>query len=183
MSKLIDISKEFAITKHKEVNHTYSVKGVELPYDYHLTMVYETALRWSHILSEKEREWVLSVAWLHDVIEDCRVNYNDLVTLLGFTDDAIRISDIVYNVTNELGKSRKERAMKTYPKIASCIYSVFVKCADRYANTLHSKEEHEFNPKNTMYSKYKQEYRYFKNSLKNTIRYDFSEIWKEIDEI
>ena len=43
--------------------------------------------------------------WGHDLIEDTRVSYNDVMNHLGQ-----EASDIVFAVTNDKGKNRQERA-------------------------------------------------------------------------
>jgi (p)ppGpp synthase/HD superfamily hydrolase len=83
----------------------------------------------------EEDQDVLAAAWCHDLLEDTALNYNDLKGVIGE-----RASDIVYDVTNELGKNRKERAEKTYPKIAKNPLAIRVKLADRIANMEFSKQ-------------------------------------------
>jgi (p)ppGpp synthase/HD superfamily hydrolase len=94
--------------------------------------------------------------WGHDLIEDTRVSYNDVSHRLdhaGYFD----VADIIYAVTNEKGKNRKERANeKYYEGIRSTPGAVFVKLCDRIANVQYSKmtksrmfemygkEQHEF---------------------------------------
>lgn len=112
---------------------------------------------------------IVASCWLHDVIEDCRVNYNDLKAEF----DA-NVADIVYNVTNELGKNRAERAEKTYPKIASDKRSLFVKCCDRLANMQHSAEN------GTMRSAYIKEHEDFMTKLK--VRETLPTIGQALDE-
>jgi len=73
--------------------------------------------------------------WGHDLIEDCRVSYNDVKDALGQ-----EVADIVYAVTNEKGKNRKERANdKYYEGIRNTPGAVFVKLCDRIANVQYSK--------------------------------------------
>jgi (p)ppGpp synthase/HD superfamily hydrolase len=78
---------------------------------------------------------VLIATWGHDLIEDTRVSYNDVKNHLG--QDA---ADIIYAVTNEKGKNRKERANdKYYEGIRNTPGAVFVKLCDRIANVQYSK--------------------------------------------
>jgi (p)ppGpp synthase/HD superfamily hydrolase len=77
----------------------------------------------------------LRAAWGHDLIEDCRVSYNDVKHVLGQ-----EAADIVYAVTNEKGKNRNERANeKYYEGIRNTPGAVFVKLCDRIANVQYSK--------------------------------------------
>jgi hypothetical protein len=81
------------------------------------------------------QEACLVAAWGHDLIEDCRVSYNDVKTHLGQ-----EAADIVYAVTNEKGKNRAERANeKYYQGIRETPGAVFVKLCDRIANVQYSK--------------------------------------------
>lgn len=77
---------------------------------------------------------VLIACILHDTIEDTDTTYNDIKKIFG-----MEVAEIVYAVTDELGKNRKERKRKTYPKIRKDIRAVIVKLCDRIANVRHSK--------------------------------------------
>ncbi len=84
--------------------------------------------------------------YLHDVIEDTGVSYNDIKHHFG-----VEVAEIVFCVTDELGRNRKERKEKTLPKTASNPDAIIVKLADRIANVRHggkvkmySKEHSEF---------------------------------------
>jgi (p)ppGpp synthase/HD superfamily hydrolase len=75
----------------------------------------------------------LIASFLHDVIEDTARSYSDLKKDFG-----INVAEIVYCMTDELGRNRKEKKQKTYPKIRSNLKSVILKLADRIANVEHS---------------------------------------------
>lgn len=70
--------------------------------------------------------------YLHDAIEDGGVSYNKIKTYFG-----IEVAEMVFCVTDELGRNRKERKAKTYPKIASNKDAIIIKLADRIANIEH----------------------------------------------
>jgi (p)ppGpp synthase/HD superfamily hydrolase len=90
----------------------------------------------------------LRSAWGHDLIEDCRVSYNDVKNQLGQ-----EAADIVYAVSNEKGKNRVERANdKYYEGIRNTPGAVFVKLCDRIANVQYSKMT-----KSRMFEMYKKE--------------------------
>jgi (p)ppGpp synthase/HD superfamily hydrolase len=80
-------------------------------------------------------EDVQAACMLHDVLEDTPASYNDVKAEFG-----VEIADIVYAVTDELGKNRKERHEKTYPKIRNNNFALLVKFCDRIANVRYSKE-------------------------------------------
>jgi (p)ppGpp synthase/HD superfamily hydrolase len=77
--------------------------------------------------------------WGHDLIEDTRVSYNDVKNRLDDNGHSY-IANIIYAVTNEKGKNRKERANeKYYEGIRLTPGAVFVKLCDRIANVQYSK--------------------------------------------
>ncbi len=82
--------------------------------------------------------------WLHDVVEDCGVEIKTIQRYFGS-----EISNVVWAVTNELGENRKEKALKTYPKIRRNERALAVKLADRIANMEHSLFNH--SPQALMY--------------------------------
>jgi hypothetical protein len=135
---------QWCIDKHKETNHQYDQF---LPYEFHLRMV-DTVGREYQFLLDNEFDYfdgstkspfteliTLRTACLraipgHDLIEDCRVSYNDCKSVLGQA-----AADIIYAVTNEKGKTRKDRANDTYyAGIVATPGAVFVKLCDRIAN-------------------------------------------------
>lgn len=133
----------YAFEKHGSVNHLYDGH----PYSVHLTMVYSVALRHISLIPTYDRDNVLDACLLHDCIEDCRVTYNDLSEEFGYI-----VADMVYAVTNDKGKTRKERAGDSYYRgIRDIPYAVFIKLCDRIANV-----EYSMNNKtgSSMYGKY-----------------------------
>lgn len=72
---------------------------------------------------------------LHDVMEEGNLSYNDIRKHFG-TD----IAEIVFCVTDELGRNRKEKKEKTYPKIKSNLKATLVKFCDRISNVRNSKQ-------------------------------------------
>ena len=106
---------------------------------------------------------------LHDTIEDTDTSEKILERKFG-----AEVSDIVYRVSNERGRDRKERNFKTYPKIWRSDFAIFVKLADRIANTTNSK-----NTGHSMYKKYQKEYYIFRYALK--VRGLYPEMWRELD--
>ena len=90
----------------------------------HLEMVYDVLIRFGFT-----NVIILASSWLHDIIEDTIVSYHTVKVEFGFD-----IAEAVYGVTDELGRNRKERKAKTYPKIRANINSLILKLADRIAN-------------------------------------------------
>jgi (p)ppGpp synthase/HD superfamily hydrolase len=140
---------QWCIDKHKETNHMYDTY---LPYEFHLRMVANVGNTYKHLLDGYKEYYTgdlivnpvqqisllsacMTACWGHDLIEDCRVSYNDVKDALGQ-----EAADIIYAVTNEKGKNRKERANdKYYEGIRNTPGAVFVKLCDRIANVQYSK--------------------------------------------
>jgi len=101
-----------------------------------------------HLLDEELNDYCGKAVWGHDLIEDCRVSYNDVKNQL---DEGA--ADIIYAVTNDKGKNRKERAgVKYYEGIRNTPGAVFVKLCDRIANVQYGKMT-----KSRMFEMYKKE--------------------------
>lgn len=132
---------------HDEVNQKYD--GV-LPYGFHLKMTASYVSRYGYLVAEDEVDVLVlyAAAYLHDAIEDARMSYNDIVRFISNfrvpnfrMDELIRervgeqVPGIVYALTNEKGRNRKERANETYYKgIRDTRLAPFVKMCDRLAN-------------------------------------------------
>lgn len=144
---------EWIFEQHRSTNHFYDDY---LPYEFHLNMVAQVAKDFSHVVSASAAELTTLAAYGHDLIEDTRVSYNDVVEVLGD-----EVADIIYAVSNEKGKTRKERANeKYYAGIRNTPYAVYVKLCDRIANVQYSKMT-----KSRMFEMYKKENPEFIKSL------------------
>lgn len=129
---VIDVAKDFAIECHYNANQMY---GGYLPYAFHLRMVVGVAHRYKHLVPEERFDAIVMACWLHDALEDCPISYNDIKDICGK-----EVSDLVFAVTNEKGKTRKERAGdKYYEGIRNTPYATFVKLCDRIANIEYGK--------------------------------------------
>lgn len=139
---------QWCIDRHAETNHMYDTY---LPYEFHLRMAAHVADRFKHLLNDRLnyytseetlmadgfvslRNACLLAVWGHDLIEDARCSYNDVKSVLGQ-----EAADIVYAVTYNKGRSRKERASsRYYDEIRATPGAVFVKLCDRIANVQYS---------------------------------------------
>lgn len=122
-----------------------------VPYKYHLQYVcreVKEALLKADILTPEIIIDLQIAAWLHDIIEDCPFTYNDIKKQFGEF-----VADIVYDCTDELGKSREERHIKTYPKLQTNPYAYLIKLADFYVNMCAS-----FVDRSSMLKRYRAEY-------------------------
>lgn len=158
---------DYASKAHKDSNHLYD----KLPYSVHLAMVANTAFKFRDLLPEKDQLEVQAACWTHDTIEDCRQTYNDVLSAT-----SKMVADITYALTNEKGKTRKERAnSKYYQGIRMTEYAVFVKLCDRIANVEYSKEK-----ASPMFEKYKAEYYEFERELYNA---KYQKMWKYLKKL
>lgn len=127
---MIEKAKEYAIKCHTDTCHYYDTHL----YSYHLQMVVDVANKFIHLIPEKDRDVVISSAWCHDLIEDTRNTYSDVLKTT-----SLEVAEIVYALTNEKGRTRKERANeKYYTGIKNTPYATFVKLCDRIANIQYS---------------------------------------------
>ena len=142
----------YATACHQKVNHKYDDKD----YTFHLNMVYEVAKKFSYLVEESERENVYCGCWVHDIIEDARGTYNDVLKNTNAT-----IAELAYALTNEKGKTRSERANNTYYEgIRNTPNATYIKLCDRIANITYSKSQG-----STMFENYKKEHSNFIEKL------------------
>ncbi len=144
------IKVDWIFEQHRNTNHLY---GGYLPYEFHLNMAHMVYNEFNYLLDDTKdyytgeeytghgqgivslNEACYLAVYGHDLIEDTRVSYNDVKSMLGQES-----ADIIYAVTNEKGKTRKERAnTKYYMGIRETPGAVFVKLCDRIANVRYSK--------------------------------------------
>lgn len=146
----------FMLAEKAHANQTYDI----YPYMYHIRMVVK-------ILDDLGYDESIIIAGiLHDAVEDDSLSYNKILKAFGK-----EIAEIVYAVTDELGRNRDEKKKKTYPKIKANWKAVIVKTADRIANVKHSKL---YTP--SKYKMYRDEQKSFEKGIyiSNT---DVQKIW------
>lgn len=117
---------KWIISQHKITNHMYD----KYSYEFHLGQVLDFAIKFHELEKSVKPEDLTLAALGHDLIEDTRTSYNDVKDFLG--ED---VAEIVYALTNEKGRTRKDRANKKYyDGIRACKGAVFIKLCDRLAN-------------------------------------------------
>ena len=104
-------------------SHQHQKYGNE-PYTKHLKDVVSVLKSFGIVESS-----LLAAAWLHDAVEDTPLTIEAVQAEFGAD-----VASLVYAVTTEPGKNRKERNAKTYPKIKAIKEAVYLKLADRIAN-------------------------------------------------
>jgi (p)ppGpp synthase/HD superfamily hydrolase len=174
--RLASKAEKFAKRVHAETGCTYD----GMPFDKHLDSVHSVFNRYKGFLHEK---WGASfnyidvldkiecAIWLHDVMEDCRVSYGELVREFN-----VEIAEIVYALTNEIARSRSEMSDLTYPKIRALgAAAIFVKLCDRISNT-----EASINHPDGYHGMYKREFPKFKKHLRTD---DWGQMWSDLEKI
>ena len=157
-NKIYEEAKMYAIRMHGLQDYD------GFPYHKHLQDVESVLRKFGYIK-------LIVPGWLHDVLEDAPVSYNDIKKHFG-----IEVAEIVYCVTDELGRNRKERKVKTLPKIKSNPYAIIIKLADRIANV-----EHSIKHNSRMFLMYEKEYNEFKKALQ--IEGHADEMWMYLDKL
>lgn len=137
------------------------------PYDKHLRDVEDVLVSFGY----DRYDDIVIAGWLHDILEDCPISYSSIKKEFGE-----KIADIVYDVTDELGKNRKEKKEKTLPKVRNNPDAIVVKLADRIANVQHS-----FMHNERMFLMYQKEHKEFKKAL--YIENHCDRIWKHLDSL
>lgn len=153
------------VAEKEHGNQSYDIFG----YMYHIRLVVKIA----QMLGYDETIQVSCA--LHDVMEDGSLSYNDIKRYFGE-----EVAEIVFAVTDEMGRNRKEKKTKTYEKIRANWKAVAVKLCDRIGNMVHSAK---YNP--NMISMYKKEHDNFKAAITNSDhpQEELQKAWDQIDEI
>lgn len=163
--------RELIYTQHDIVcNQKY---GDNLLYSFHLKAVEAQGLKFIHLVKDElitnphnvrsidvTTHTIVKAALVgHDVIEDGRFTYNNVVEKveLGNHVANVMVADIIYCVTDEKGKGRSGRKNEKYfSELTENELAIFVKLADLAANTLFSKLTG-----SRMYDQYKIEFPHF----------------------
>lgn len=151
----------YVLRKHHSVGQKYNDL---YPYYYHLKMVSEFANKFRHLLSSEDSYTAFMITLLHDIIEDCRLTYNDVKELFG-----VEVADGVFACTELRGKNRKERHGPIYYKgLQEHRLGRYGKLCDITANMTMGKRTG-----SSMLTKYRKEYAHTKSEL-------FTDEFKEI---
>lgn len=164
MHVLIEEARTYAVKAHNVQRY-----GDTFPYYKHLDDVYNVLIKFG-FTEEKDLD-ILIGAWLHDTLEDTATSYSDIKKIFGQ-----EVAEIVYCMTDELGRNRKERKDKTYPKIRSNGKSVILKVADRIANVEFSSIQ-----KSGHIEMYQKEFSDFQQHLR--IHRHIDEMWDYLEKI
>lgn len=142
---MLSKAKRLAELAHKDQKY-----GDDMPYTKHLKDVVLTLVRFGHKSIE-----LRTAAWLHDIVEDTVVTIDTIENEFGR-----KVSSLVWAVTNEGGKNRAERHLKTYPKIKRTPGAIILKLADRIANVTQCIKDDD-----DMLGMYRKEHKGFRDAL------------------
>ena len=139
------------------------------PYAYHLYSTVEI-LKFYGFHSKD----LVAAAWLHDVLEDTDVHYSEIKNQFG-----PYIAELVYALTDEVGRNRHEKYEKTKGKLASYVDALPVKLADKIANVEASKQY----PEKGLYKVYKEAFPKFYEDFKNHSSYKMEPMWERLHKL
>lgn len=139
--------KALLVAQRVHANQLYDI----FPYMYHILKTVDIAEELGY------EEPIITACVLHDSLEDTDLSYQDIKKYFGE-----EIAEIVFAVTDELARNRKERKEKTLSKVKENWKAVAVKICDRIANVSHSKEYNE-----NKFQMYKKEHTEFYNYIHN----------------
>lgn len=109
----------------------------------------------------------------HDLIEDARMTFNDVLDLVSNKE----IADIIYACTEEKGKNREERhSQKFFDELKQNRLAVYVKLCDIMANVLYSLLSN-----SSMFKKYQKEFSNLKEQL--YIEEEYEPLWKDLEKL
>ena len=107
-------------------------------------------------------------------MEDTDIEREDVEVRFGAV-----VAELVWRVTDEPGRNRKERKAATYPKIAASEAAIVLKLADRIANV-----ESSIRYKLRLIEMYRKEQAGFEEALRPHCRTEFaSRMWAVLDEL
>lgn len=132
------------------------------PYKKHLDDVVAILIRYGF-----SGKYIIA-GYLHDIIEDTALSYNKVKKYFG-----LDVAEMVYCVTDELGRNREEKKLKTLPKTASNPDAIIIKLADRMANIEHGGK----------IDMYRNEFTAFKDVLYSNTPADAKIMWDDLEKL
>jgi guanosine-3',5'-bis(diphosphate) 3'-pyrophosphohydrolase len=161
---------EFAVSYHGD--QMYGDK----PYLHHLMQVAMVLPRFGFhpsVGSEADQQRarnLIMAAVMHDVVEDTMCTYEDVAEVFGEA-----VSELVYAVSNEPGKNRRERHEKSHDKLIKIEDAIILKLADRIANAESCRATN-----SNLLDMYRREWGDFKKKLKSSTKAP-SEMWDYLE--
>ena len=161
---MIEKAREFALKMHGDQDHGCLKIGAHLE-----DVATHVAKHYDDKVNLAPKDDIVAAAWLHDVLEDTEAQFEQIEDSFGlFT------ANIVWLVTDQVGKNRVDRHLKTYHYIRADLDATLVKLCDRRHNQERSIKHGEH-----WMAMYKSEYLYFKFALWQPNQ--FVALWDELD--
>lgn len=143
----------------------------KLPYVSHLLNASMVATRFGvSVTDPKDGIHIHCGIILHDSMEDAGMKFRNIKAEFGE-----RVAEMVYCLTDEIGRNRKERHDKTYPKIRSNEDALIGKLCDRITNAEFSAKE-----RSRQMDMYRTEHPEFKAALFNGKN---AEMWAHLEKV
>lgn len=165
---------EWSYDRHDNYCNQKYGQGDELPYSFHLKAVLRNAQHYKFLLTDDGWIHIMVEAGAvgHDLLEDARVTYNDVVDAVGK-----EIADIIYACTEVRGHNRGERhSQEFFDTLKENRLGVYVKLCDILANATFSRLTW-----SSMWHKY---YREFPNFFRQLyVEGEYEDLWNDLKEI
>jgi (p)ppGpp synthase/HD superfamily hydrolase len=148
----------------------------------HILMVVGFVEKYSGVfVYESDRIFTIHSAYTHDLIEDAKQTYSDIMTICGKD-----VADITLAVTDVHAENRLMRHLLTMHKTVKDHRAIILKLCDILANATYSRENG-----SSMYPKYVEEYPYRKAIFQKALawygnslyRNELKLLWEELDSI
>ncbi len=168
---IVERAKKYAIRKH--INTNYSFNGE--PYEVYLQMIYDVAEKYKHLIKEDGTKNTMNIiyssCWLYGLMEYCRTPYHEIKSVFGSD-----IADIVYALTPNKWKSRKDRFNHRYYKeIRETLHADYVKLCITIADVKY------YNKNNKgFFNNFRKGYKYFKQKLFSP---QLSKMFEDLEEL
>jgi len=164
-----EISKEYSINLHKQINHKYG----DDDYEVHLLDCVNIGKKYIYHIPQKDRDDVLAALYGHDNLEDCKdlCTFEDHVNLMN-----LRVSMIIKSLTTGEGTRKQRFTFEYYNNIKNTQYSTFVKLCDRISNVKNCVKNN-----NTKLKMYKKEHTFFKDIL--YVMGEYEDMWLELNNL
>lgn len=166
---LIDSARQYASVQHAAIGQLYDGQ----PYTVHLAAVVDWVNAFKEELSPGDYALAAAGAWVHDLIEDCRVTYGDVMKAV----HSAEVAEIAFVLATPKGRNRAERHCDAYYReIARNKVATFVKICDRLANAAHSLAQ---GADSRMLALYREEHAHFSKFLRPAFP-EFEPLWNRL---
>jgi (p)ppGpp synthase/HD superfamily hydrolase len=179
LEKKLEVIRKYAQKCYDGANCEYAGNN----YFVHIQMVYDVVLAHQDIFEGDSLtlSYVLGAAYCHDLLEDTKESYNDIMRVTGKD-----VADITLAVTDVPADNRLMKHLLTMHKTVKDYRAIILKMADILANATYSKMQG-----SSMYNKYVAEYKYRRPIFKTALNWyshsmhmhEVDKLWEKLDEV